>query len=515
MPKNPDAKIKRLERGPLQRFRNQNAVLKKFGEEGLRVYKAADGKRTVAEIAGEAAVELDFALEVAAWLEDAGMAEISGQEAGKKETPAPEKKEGAAEPGEEKGGGEGAEAPAEEIVAVAEGKKPAQARKGRLREIVEQETKGGEEEKKVEGAPESEEEIKPIGEEAGAKGIEEEITPVSEATEGEKEAVEEKETAEEKTIGEEAAPAEERPPEPEEKKAAEPEAEEAEKPEEKTAEEEKAGAESGIEPEEERREMAAPEEGETGEPELNPVERTIREKYGDVGLKVYSLIDGQKTAEEIMNETGVSEAKLIEMLEFMEKQGIIKLEHPESKAAAEAAEEKEKFAPLADQTGAGQVKETNPIEVPSKPQLGIIGGIQTKMKIALDYGERGTKVFNAIDGRASDVDISARTGVPLYDVRNILSFLSTNRIVKMKAMEREEVSRQYGEDCFSIYKRYGREGVLLYELIGKDIGIKQMARLVTKEKDMFAEMFVFIHKVLGVDIPIDKDVIYAQLEGKG
>ena len=69
----------------------------------------------------------------------------------------------------------------------------------------------------------------------------------------------------------------------------------------------------------------------------------------------------------------------------------------------------------------------------------------------------------------------------------------------------------YGEDSVSIYKRYGREGVLLYELIGKDIGIKQMARMVTKEKERFADMFIFAHKVLGVDIPIDKEVIYSQL----
>jgi hypothetical protein len=396
--------------------------------------------------------------------------------------------------------------------------------KSRLKEIVEQEQREEEKEPpaRAQKKKKEEDEIVPVdeeikpepkGETGGAKK-EEDAAPAEEEKEEKKPSEEE----------EEITPVQEETGETEEKKAPEeeeikPESEEEvekeapEQEEEKEEEEKPQKQDEEIEPEaegegekDEKGEEIGPESGK----ELNPVEKTIVEKYGDVGLKVYALIDGQKTAEEIMNETGVSEAKLIEMLEFMEKQGIIKLEHPEAKAAAEAEEEKEKFAPLADQGGV-QMKDLNPVEAPAKIQLDMLKAIQMRAKIALQYGEKGGKIFDSIDGKASDVDISLKLGIALYEVRDALSFLASNRMITARPLNRDEITKRYGEDCFAVYKRYGREGVLLYELIGKDMSIKQMAQRVTKEKQKFAEMFIFVHKVLGVDIPIDKDVIFSQL----
>ncbi|VVB98375.1 Sugar-specific transcriptional regulator TrmB [uncultured archaeon] len=523
MPKDLDYKIKKLEKGPLQRFKNQNAVLKKFGEDALRLYKAASGKKTAEEIIAELGIEADFAAEVIAWMEERGMVELLTVEGGAVERPA--KKEETPEEKEER-----APKPAPKKAIAAQEEEPeirVPKPRSRLREIVEQEQREEEEKpEKRETKPEKKkEEIVPVEDEIKPEPPEEEETgegkgkPAEEEIKHEAEEEEEPETKEE---GEgEIVPVEEERAEPakeeEEKTGEEEEIKPAEEEEEKAAveeEEEKPPAEGEeIEPEsqeakeEREEEEIAPEEGS----DLNPVEKTIVEKYGDVGLKVYALIDGQKTAEEIMNETGVSEAKLIEMLEFMEKQGIIKLEHPEAKAAEEAEEEKEKFAPLADQGAAGQMKDMNPVEVPSKIQIDMFKGIQMRAKIALQYGEKGGKIFDSIDGKASDVDLSLKLGIPLYEVRDALSFLSSNRIITTRPLNREDITHRYGEDCFAVYKRYGREGVLLYELIGKDMSIRQMAQLVTKEKQKFAEMFIFVHKVLGVDIPIDKDVIYSQL----
>ncbi|MEM4720215.1 MAG: hypothetical protein QXZ30_02135, partial [Candidatus Bilamarchaeaceae archaeon] len=42
--------IKKTEKGPLQRFKNQNLLLKKFGEVGLKIYRAITGKRTIEEL---------------------------------------------------------------------------------------------------------------------------------------------------------------------------------------------------------------------------------------------------------------------------------------------------------------------------------------------------------------------------------------------------------------------------------------------------------------------------------
>ncbi|MFA5077717.1 MAG: hypothetical protein WC488_04805 [Candidatus Micrarchaeia archaeon] len=507
MPKT-DYTVKKLEKGPLQRFRNQNAVLKKFGEKGLRLYKAANGKLGCSELCAELGIEPDFADEVAGWLEEQGMAEIIG-----------ERSAGKREPGEKVAAEEKEEEAPEEAPAPEEKIEPAPRPRSRLRDLVEQEMEKKEsgeeivpveEEKAVEEQEAKEAKEEPEESKAESKEetqeAEEEIVPISpeEESAGESEGrwkgAGKKSEDEEPKEGEEGS--EEKTEEPQEDeevqepgKAEEPIGPEQDDPEQPKDRDEE---EPGIEPEEQR--------------ESDPVRKIILDKYGEIGLKVYSLIDGQKNAEEIMNETGVSEAKLIEMLEFMEKQGIIKLEHPESRPAPESEEEKDRFSPLEDSETGTNVRDPNPVEMATKLQGGIFKDIEMRAKVALKYGEKGTKVFDALGkGGRTDIDLSMDLRMPVYEVRNILSFLAGNKAVIMRPLDRKDVVKMYGEDSVSIYKRYGREGVLLYELIGKDMGIKQMAQIVTTEKEKFAEMFIFAHKVLGVEIPIDKDVIYSQL----
>jgi len=62
--------------------------------------------------------------------------------------------------------------------------------------------------------------------------------------------------------------------------------------------------------------------------ELNPVEKIIFDKYEDAGLQVYSFIDGQCPVEEIMRKTGLTKYKIVEIMDFMDGQGIIKLDYP-------------------------------------------------------------------------------------------------------------------------------------------------------------------------------------------
>jgi hypothetical protein len=50
---------------------------------------------------------------------------------------------------------------------------------------------------------------------------------------------------------------------------------------------------------------------------LSPLEKIIFNKFGKEGVDVYNLIDGEKTAEQILNETGVSESKLVEILDLV------------------------------------------------------------------------------------------------------------------------------------------------------------------------------------------------------
>jgi hypothetical protein len=68
-----------------------------------------------------------------------------------------------------------------------------------------------------------------------------------------------------------------------------------------------------------------PVKGELGAVERFRVERKLHERFRDEGIKVYLSIDSKKNAEEIKAETGISEARLLEILNFMEGEGIIQL----------------------------------------------------------------------------------------------------------------------------------------------------------------------------------------------
>lgn len=81
-----------------------------------------------------------------------------------------------------------------------------------------------------------------------------------------------------------------------------------------------------------------------GEPgkgrELTTIEWQVRNKYGMRALKVYSLIDGKKTALEIMKEADVTQDEMVGFLEGFEKDGIVHLEYPGKTKAAAPSEEK-------------------------------------------------------------------------------------------------------------------------------------------------------------------------------
>jgi AcrR family transcriptional regulator len=244
------------------------------------------------------------------------------------------------------------------------------------------------------------------------------------------------------------------------------------------------------------------------------VERIIREKYGDVGLKVYTLIDGRRTAEQIMKETGLTEAKLVEILDFMDEQGIIKLEYPKEKKTEETAlpatMEKEEFAPMVGDEGEEELLKAT-LDMPIKTSLDFVKAMQLKTSIMLKHGDKGGRLFDQMDGKKDAIDLALAVNIPLYTVDTVLRFFLQQHAIALKPLTREEVKKKYGDDGYAVYKRYGKEGLMLYELIGKEMTIRQMADMVSTDKEKVVEMFLFIHKVLGIDLPIDKEVLYKQL----
>ncbi|MFH1785835.1 MAG: hypothetical protein ABH842_05385 [Candidatus Micrarchaeota archaeon] len=471
MPDGPDYKIKKLEKGPLQRFKNQNLLIKKFGEVGLQVYKAITGKRTSKELKKDLGIEAELFDQIISFMHDAGMVDLEPI-AGKKETP---------------------EKPKEiEIEEPEEPSKPA---------------------RKLEDIP-PEEEIE----------LEPDIPPLEEQP---------KQTTKKKPKEEVVSAVDEIQPITIDE-FDEPEPAKKEEPEEEQDEQEEQPPEEPDEVEQQDITITAFEddtEKPSSEPELSPVEKIISDKYGDVGLRVYALIDGQRTAEEIMRETGLTEPKLVEILDFMDEQGIIKLDYPKGSSSSQAK------SPFSGSTSTTQTKQTqpkpdsnqgfkpifdvnpddaqsipSPIEIPMKAPLDIIKSVQAKAKILLKYGESGTKILEKLDGKTDIIDIALKLDIPLYEVSDILRFMLENGMLIVKPVSRADVRKKYGDDGYSVYKVYGKEGLMLYELIGKELTIRQMAEKITKDKAMIIDMFIFIHKVLGIELPIDKEVLAKQLD---
>ncbi len=485
--------IKKAEESAVQKFKNQNKILKRFKKPGLKAYKAITRKGISGEeLSEKSGVPPEELAEMVSFMEKNGMVELEAGEA-RVEKP-PKKEEAKPVP----------KAPREEAPPALPPRAPPPA-------------------PSAPQAPPAPPRAPPRAQPRGMGG---EIRPISEDEMGK----------------EEKAPEEKPPKAREEKRMGPPPEEEGIRP--IDFEEEKPPAPPPRAPP-----RAPPPEPE--EEYLTPSEKAIKDRYGEVGLKVYGFIDGQRTAEQIMRETGVTEAQLIEMLDFMEKKGIIRLEHPERKRApppppprtappmappgaappgmapplgprqrppgSPREAPKTMFSPMVEEQPelSAQISEKElasiSLDVPAKATKDIISEINAKAKVMLKFGKEYVKAYEMIDGKRDVVDLSVQLKLPLYRIYALLAFLQELKVVMLKPALREEIRRKYGEDGYSVYKKYGREGVLLYQLIGKEMSLKEMASLTTTDPNKVIEMFMFIHRLLGIELPIDEDVLRERL----
>lgn len=260
---------------------------------------------------------------------------------------------------------------------------------------------------------------------------------------------------------------------------------------------------------------------------LSPFEKIIFDKFGATGLSVYKLIDGERTAEEILNETGVSEVRLVEILEFMEKQGIIKLEKPkeevvESVAPSFEAEERalvELPEPLLEEEEAPPAKveekidfdEAVPIDVPIKQSMGVIQKITLEADLTRKFGGSARKVYNAIDNRKDTVSLVVETGVSFDSMDEVLAYLGQKGAALFATLSQDDVQERYGKDGLRVYDKYGREGVLLYEFIGRASSLREIVARSQLPPERAVEIFIHIHQVLGLEVPLDKTALYREL----
>src|SRR4030095_9557395 len=92
MAKGSDYRIKKIEKGPLQRFKNQNLLIKKYGEIGLQIYKTITGKRTTGELQKDLGIEDALFDQVLNYMVDAGMVELEPTSGKAEDRPEPEEK---------------------------------------------------------------------------------------------------------------------------------------------------------------------------------------------------------------------------------------------------------------------------------------------------------------------------------------------------------------------------------------------------------------------------------------
>jgi hypothetical protein len=257
---------------------------------------------------------------------------------------------------------------------------------------------------------------------------------------------------------------------------------------------------------------AAPPQAEPIPPSLSPLEKTIYKKFGKMGLKVYNLIDGEKTAEEILQDTGIGEVKLVEILEFMDKEGIIRLEKPGGEEKPK--DKKPKFEPLHEEKREVEERlspEAIPIDLPVLQNIGLVQSIMLRAELATRFPSYGLKVFSMIKAQKDVVEIARDLGLSLDQVDGVLALLGKRGAALMKAYKPKDARAKYGEDGLAIYTKYGRDGILIYELVGKEDSIKDIVKKSGIDKGLAVDIFIYIHKILGMDLPIDRNSLLRQI----
>ncbi|MCC7569864.1 hypothetical protein KO465_00785 [Candidatus Micrarchaeota archaeon] len=251
---------------------------------------------------------------------------------------------------------------------------------------------------------------------------------------------------------------------------------------------------------------------------LTPIEKKVYDRFGETGVKVYSLIDGEKTAEEILKETKISDVKLIEILEYLDTERIIKLEKPEQrKKLAELRPMAEQKATLLSETKPSEQateiigSDIVPVDIPVKNALPIMKKVVFLPKLLSAEGGKIKKVYDLIDGQKGLVDLCLQANMSLPNMDKYMEFLSKEGAILFRTMSREDISKKYGEEGLSIYKKYGREGVLIYELIGNVSSFKEIVTKSGINPERAVDIFIFIHKVLNLELPLTKETMFKQL----
>ncbi len=478
--------VKRTETSPLEKFKYQAALTKKFGKKSLLLYNAIpiEAFKPIEEIAREVPELSEEKIEeIIKFMESRGMITIKEIE---------EEKESAVE-----------EAPAVE-------EQKEEVKEIKMEEEKELEIEQPKEEISIE-QPENELEIeKPeeISIEREEKEVEEqppkeEIKQESQQPEEQEEIEEQKEDQIEQ--GEEQEEIEIKPASLEEEQP--PKEEIKQEPQEIQQEEIEIKPASFEEESNEPQQESEEQEEDVDVSSLSPLENEIFQKFGKQGVLVYRKVKEGYTEEEIYSTFGDEKENLSPIIEFLKDLGYL---------GEEKEEEREKFAPMAD-----YVEEEDNLKIEKGEEIFFIKNVKEsmiakareRMLTSLKFGKEGSLVFDGVHKGVDEISLIKKSKAKISTVEKILKFLESEKYVELSSYNREEIKNKFGEDSYIVYKNYGKKGLVFYELIGEDIHLKEIATILEiEDKEKVIEIFMFIHDLLNIEVPLDRNLLLKKLE---
>lgn len=250
-------------------------------------------------------------------------------------------------------------------------------------------------------------------------------------------------------------------------------------------------------------------------------ERKLREEFGEKGVKIYRLIDGRKNAEQIMKEVGVNEDTIIKVFEFMEKEGMIKLEHPGSKSEPseeevrkDREETRKKMEPISDiSTSATRkiiIDDKIPIDVPIMKKMSLPDKMSLEAKLLARFGSKSLRINTKMNDERDVVSLAIEMGISLDELDEILYSISNAGGCTFATLSSEDIKKRYGDEAFELYEEFGRDGIMLYELIGK-MNIIDIIKFTKMDALKASKIIYKTNLLLGID-DIDEETIYNSIK---
>ncbi len=263
---------------------------------------------------------------------------------------------------------------------------------------------------------------------------------------------------------------------------------------------------------------------------MSDTEKKVFKKYGEIGLKVLGLIDGKRTIAKIAKEAGISEAMVSDVLNYMKEVGMIKYQNENKQSQSnqtQTTEEKTemlapKFEPLTEKKIDNSLILEKPVEIenelhipidlPRKKKKSPMELFIIKGKLALYNKKYAKKLYDLIDGKKNFIDLALEMDLSLEKIDEFMIYFSNEKLVEFRQVTRPEIEKRYGKEGLNLYKRFGRDGVFISELIfKKNLEIQDVIKKVGGNPKRIIKIYKFIKDSYGLSMNINEEELQEYL----